>query len=338
MNQLIDDKWVDQVSAAYGWSKLSQLEVLGGTAARTFAFEVNQKKFVVRARPQEFSGPEQIEFDHHILRRWADAGLPVPHPQRQSNGTSWVEHQGVVYEVMSWADGTPFVEGDLDAIKSVGQMLGTLHRTPVGDMPSGKEGFLREDHPQLLWPYLEGLLERRVSSEETKALHEIKNLLREIETAWVERPYEDLPSAIIHGDLHPGNVRFRNSRVSALYDFDYLSRQARARDVCDGLMFFAAKRPMELNANDIDSLTQVFQIEFDWARALLEGYQENISFTKNEWKVLPLLIRSRWLQIRLRGSRKVEESRKVEFVLDRFFDVIRWLDKEANNFFTAIVG
>ena len=311
--------------------------MLGGTAARTFSIEVNQKKFVVRARPKEFSAPEQIEFDHHFLRRWAEAGLPVPLPQRQSNGTSWVEDQGVVYEVMSWVDGTPFMEGDLDAIKNVGQMLGTLHQTPVGDTPSGKEGFLREDHPQLLWPYLKGLLERKVSAEEKRILHEIERLLRKIEAAWVERPYENLPTAIIHGDLHPGNVRFRNSCVSALYDFDYLSRQARARDLCDGLMFFAAKRPMALNAHDIESLTQVFQLEFDGARALLEGYQENISLTKHEGKALPLFIRSRWLQMRLRGSRKVEENRKIEFVVNCFFDVIRWLDKEANDFFAALI-
>ena len=41
------------------------------------------------------------------------------------------------------------------------------------------------------------------------------------------------------------------ARVAAVYDFDYLNRQARARDLCDLFMFFAAARPAPLDGGDI---------------------------------------------------------------------------------------
>lgn len=145
--------------------------------------------------------------------------------------------------------------------------------------------------------------------------------------------YGKLPEAIIHGDVHPGNFRFRDSRVSAVYDFDYLSLQARIRDVSDGLMFFAARRPSLMNPDDISSLTQPFECDFERSRIFLEGYQQIDKLTGTEWSAMPWLIRSRWLQIRLRGSRKVKREQKVPFVLDRFFEITDWLDERAADFF-----
>ena len=145
--------------------------------------------------------------------------------------------------------------------------------------------------------------------------------------------YAGLPHGLIHGDFHPGNVRFRGSAVAAIYDFDYLNVQARARDVSDGLIFFAATRDAALDPDDVRSLTQPFVPDSRRSRLLLEGYQSMSLLSDPEWKALPLLIRSRWLQMRLRGSRKVPEDEKAGYVLDRFWEVIDWLDHEASGFF-----
>ena len=148
--------------------------------------------------------------------------------------------------------------------------------------------------------------------------------------------YASLPQSVIHGDVHRGNLRFRQSRVAAIYDFDYLDVQARARDISDSLMFFASSRSEPNDPYAIRSLVQPFRPEPSHCRALLHGYQGVSLLTEGEWRALPLLIRSRWLQMRLRGARKVAPDEKVSFVLDRFFEVIDWLDREAVDFFTDL--
>jgi Ser/Thr protein kinase RdoA (MazF antagonist) len=159
------------------------------------------------------------------------------------------------------------------------------------------------------------------------------NIVRErLTTALVD----SLPHRVIHGDVHPGNVRFRGSEVAALYDFDYLSVQARVRDVADGLIFFAAQRRTVLDPCSIRSLTQPFVLAAERCRILLRAYQHADGLTEQEWHALPLLIRSRWIQMRLRGLRKLEPRDGLEFVLDGFFEVIDWLDRESPAFFERL--
>ena len=93
---------------------------------------------------------------------------------------------------------------------------------------------------------------------------------------------------------------------------------------------------MPLNPDDIVSLTQPFVLDAGWTRALLDGYQEVTPLTDLEWAALPLVLRSQWLQFRLRGSRKRPEDEKVRFVLQRFFEVIDWLDHAAQQFLEGV--
>ena len=148
--------------------------------------------------------------------------------------------------------------------------------------------------------------------------------------------YPNLPRAVIHGDIHPGNVKFQGASVTAVYDFDYLSLQARCRDLVDALMFFAANRRHALNPDDIRSLTQPFVLNPKWASWLMGGYQQAHRLTDLEWAALPWLFRSQWLQIRLRGGRKVPRQEKLVFVMDDFFELIASLDHEAEDFFGAL--
>ena len=64
-----------------------------------------------------------------------------------------------------------------------------------------------------------------------------------VRSALDEGLYPKLPKAVIHGDIHPGNVKFKGSRVAAVYDFDYLSLQARIRDIVDAIIFLPPIAP-----------------------------------------------------------------------------------------------
>lgn len=327
---------VGRVLRAFDLGEPSAVRRLGGTATLKFAVEVPEGPFVVRARPAEFADEKFIRFDHECLRRLAERSLPVPRPQRRADGTSWLPTEQGVFEVLLWIEGEPFREGDRASITSLGTFLARFHLALCEDIPAGKEGVLREDHPDLLVVYVEQL---RELARTPQAIAQVDRLARQLELVRnsLDREfYPGLSRAVIHGDIHPGNVKFKGAEVAAVYDFDYLNLQARCRDLVDALMFFAANRRQPLNPDDIRSLTQPFVPDAERFAWLLSGYQQVSRLTDLEWKALPWLMRSQWLQIRLRGSRKVRPEERMAFVMDRFFEVIAWLEHEAGDFFGVL--
>jgi homoserine kinase type II len=266
----------------------------------------------------------------------AAAGLPVPRPLSRPDGATALEHEGQVYEVLAWVEGEPFVEGDAPAIAGMGTFLARFHQALGADVPPGKEGQVREEHPDRMMPYLADLYLRTGDPRVQRQLDVLAEQLELVRGELDAALYASLPHGVIHGDVHPGNFRFRGGEVSAVYDFDYLGVQAQVRDVSDAIMFFASRRDAPLEPNRIRSLTQPFVPDLEWSRQVLERYTNRRPLTEREWQALPLLMRSRWLQMRLRGSRKVPPEEKVAFVLDRFFEVIDWLDRESESLFQRL--
>jgi Ser/Thr protein kinase RdoA (MazF antagonist) len=187
----------------------------------------------------------------------------------------------------------------------------------------------REDDPDLLLPYADRLERLCRSASQRRDVQRIRQQLDLVRCELDGRLWPRLPKAIIHGDIHTGNVCFRNSRVSAVYDFDYLSLQARVRDLCDAIMFFAADRPRPVDPGDIYSLTAPYRLDADQAAVLLGGYADFSPLVECEWEAIPWVLRSQWCQIRLRGGRKVREEDRLDFVLHRFFEQIDWLNDSA---------
>ncbi len=334
-----DDPLLRSVAAvlrAFDLGAPSEVRPLGGTATPKFAVQVPGGQFVVRGRPAEFADERFIRFDHQSLWRLADAGLPVPRPRRRTDGTSWFHADQRVFEVLSWLEGGPASQGDQAAIAALGTFLARFHLALSDNIPPGKEGVLREDHPDLLAPYVEQLRALCRTPSEVAQVNRLAQQLDLVRRRLDHDLYPRLPQAVIHGDIHPGNVRFDGARIAAVYDFDYLSPQARCRDLVDALMFFAATRRDPVNPDDIRSLTRPFVLNRKWSSWLLGAYQQITPLTDLEWTAIPLLLRSQWLQIRLRGSRKVRQDEKLGFVLHRFIEFIGWLDNEAETFFDAV--
>ena len=326
---------VADVLAAFGLGPASDVQPLGGTAARKWSVATRIGCLVVRIRPDEFADAASTRFDHAVLGRLASAGLPVPRPICRPGGDGFFTLGGRTIEVLTWIDGDAYPAGDPQAAFTLGAFLFRFHAVFESDFPPGKEGRPREDHPDRIEPYLAGLLEM-AAPHERPALEAIGGQLWLIRQELDGALYPRLPRAVIHGDLHPGNVRFRGGEVAALYDFDYLAVHARARDLSDALMFFASTRPAPLEPDRIRSLTQPFVPDLQACRAVVRGYQSACRLTGDEWRALPWLIRSRWIQMRLRGSRKVAPAEKIAFVLGRFFEVPEWLDRNGTRFFDEL--
>lgn len=45
---------------------------------------------------------------------------------------------------------------------------------------------------------------------------------------------------VIHGDYHPGNVKFQDGKVSGIFDFDWSNADLRCFDVAIALLYFCS--------------------------------------------------------------------------------------------------
>jgi Ser/Thr protein kinase RdoA (MazF antagonist) len=307
------------------------IQALGGTATPKWTINTSEGRYVVRIKPDEFSDANRSTLTHHALTKLADAGLPVHRPLPRSSGETLYTHGDFVIEVLEWIEGEPWVDGSAEAVRNLGVFLARFHAILDGDISSTTQ--MREDHPDTLQPIIDQLI---ATASDTEQLNTINGLLSLNRQQLDQSLYSSLPRALIHGDFHPGNIRFHDVEVAALYDFDYLDTQARVRDLVDALMFFASNRDAPFNSDDIHSLTQPFTPNLDSAKALFSGYQSITLLNDSEWLALPLLIRSRWIQMRLRGARKVPTDEQLDFVLTDFFVVTNWLDGAGRDFFQEL--
>jgi Ser/Thr protein kinase RdoA (MazF antagonist) len=319
------------VLATFSLGHAESFNLLGGTATRKFEAQTSKGRFVVRIRPTEFATEALTRFDHAILQSLTEMQLPVPCPQKNTEGTTWTRIDKDIFEVLSWVEGNYFDFNDTEALQNLGVFLAKFHSLPSEKIPEGKGNWLREDHPDLLRQYVTQLTSLCKFNSEKEYIRDIDTQLGRLKDA-IDPIYDDLPKAVIHGDVHPGNLYFEDSKVSAVYDFDYLSIQARVRDISDAIIFFASNRHSAIIADDICSLTASFKLDLERSLILLRSYHKISPLKVAEIQILLEFMRSRWCQIRLRGSRKVEESKRVDFVLNDFFEMIEHLNSAGPKF------
>ncbi|MFQ6099123.1 MAG: phosphotransferase, partial [Armatimonadota bacterium] len=144
--------------------------------------------------------------------------------------------------------------------------------------------------------------------------------------------YASLPACVIHGDYHPANLKFRGDEVVGIFDLDWATLQPCARDLADGLLFFAARRRTDIDDRDIASLTQAPQIDIERSLVFVDAYLQCGSIENAEIAALPEFMRARWLYCRAAGMAKVEPPRRVAFLLNEIEGPLRWLDEHKEEF------
>jgi homoserine kinase type II len=92
----------------------------------------------------------------------------------------------------------------------------------------------------------------------------LTNILGKSRYAPVRSVYDGLPHLAIHGDFHPGNLRFSHGQISGVFDFDWSEMDSRCFDVGLALMYFCSS--WENNSNG--------DLLLDRIETFLESYQE----------------------------------------------------------------
>ncbi len=93
-------------------------------------------------------------------------------------------------------------------------------------------------------------------------LDSIEQRVREIN----EEEYSNLLKLVIHGDFHPGNLKYKDNEVSGLFDFDWANLDFRSFDVGLAIMYYCTAWEGDQDGN----------LDLDQAASFLKTYQKTL--------------------------------------------------------------
>ena len=323
-----DDIWQDVLSR-FPLSHPRVAGMGGGTAAPKVIVEAEGRRFLLRRRRPRWSEPQVVSNDHGVIAAVVGAGLPAVLPERTRDGQTWAHVGDAAYELFPFVAGlSPFRQGDGAQIASAGESLARFHRATCAAQPPGAKAWPREHEMSALAPVLaEAIAASSATPIVAAAAREMLASARRLVHLLGADLVHSLPQAIIHGDYTPANVLFRGDAVGGIFDFDWVSRQARLIDVGEALQFFAFRRREGIDPNDIWSLVQTWEPDSDGADAFLDAYGSVWPLTPAEERALPLFMRETWLGIRIRAMRKVPAEQRLRILTDGAQPPLRWLEE-----------
>ena len=311
----------------------------GGTANASLIVVTPSGQYFLKRRNPRYCEPQQLVYDHHVLKALYDKGLPVPKAVTTPSKSRWVEDAGHIYELYHFIEGTVHASPNMAQIAEAGAVLARLHSATADLNPPGKKSFGRFWDPQQAIEMLQKLLQRANNGDigsvqdlsASGAAEVLEYLIAEaagVEQSLPDSSYWALPQTIIHGDWHPANLKFNDDRVAGIFDFDWVDRQPRMVDIADGLIYLCGIRASTDGADDIWTLTET--PEFNWARmrAFFSAYAAIHRPTDAELAALSYLIAARWIYARVDAAdRKIPEPDQLRFVLRNVTSPLDWLHK-----------
>ena len=229
--------------------------------------------------------PADLPFFIALMEHLAHSGVACPTPLKGRDGLALRELCGrpaamVSYLPWMWPHHIlPF------HCAALGRALAALHR-------AGASFAMRRENDLSVagWRRLFEACHSRADEVRPGLAEELGRELAELERAWPR----DLPTGIIHADLFPDNVFFRDREISGLIDFYFACTDFLAYDLAICLNAWCFEADGSLNITK--------------SRLLLDGYRRARQLEPAELATLPLLAR---------GS-------ALRFALTRLFD---WLNQ-----------
>ena len=225
-------------------------------AIRTRRGRAERRYFLRRYKPaiQEY----EIQFEHSLIEHLTQKKLPPVagvHQTRDgstylrlfANNTELLPAFHAIFDYINGEDRYTWVNPHCtDAeICSSARVLAQFHRGVADLVPAG-----RRVEPAIL--ELLPLIAETIQSCPSKSRHTVFDtylfehmplLLERIDrtlTTLNEPGSLEMPRLVIHCDYHPGNLKFRGSQVSGVFDFDWSKMDYRCFDVALGLYYFFA--------------------------------------------------------------------------------------------------
>jgi homoserine kinase type II len=327
LSRIITPEERDAVLAHYETGPLmSPPEPGGGTANANMTVETASGKYFLKRRNPKYADPGFVAFDHRLMEHLAPFAIGTPLAVRTREGERWLAWGGNVYELFPYQPGGPHDRASRAQLASAGRSLAAYHRaTHHFPAPAGK-AWPRYQDPARIREGVEALRSQLKSRLSPADFAYLEAQVSRLEREYPEERYQALPMLVVHGDYHPGNLKFVGDAVSGIFDLDWATVQPRVLDLADGVFLFSGERTAAIDAADIVSLTQTWRHSVPRTRVFMEAYLQNADVAEEEWDVLDPAVRARWLYCRVGGMVKLPEERRLDYLLEGLLEPLRAMD------------
>jgi Ser/Thr protein kinase RdoA (MazF antagonist) len=179
---------------------------------------------LLKCTPRDAASLDRLTATHAVQRRLAERGLPIAMPMTETRGGTVLADQARVYELIPFIDGERW-QASPPRAAGAGRLLAAIHNATrdidrsVMDRLRPPRGLIAGDHRRL---DADGAHPVDDGSEAGYLWGTLADCVERVEAAGIETG--DAAAGLVHGDFHPGNMRWRGDDVAGLFDFDACRR------------------------------------------------------------------------------------------------------------------
>jgi len=279
-------------------------EIKEGIENTNYFIQTEKGKFILTLYEKRVE-EKDLPFFISLMRNLFDKKFPSPEPIINKNGNYISEISGKRAAVVSFLDGYSKKNLNPNNCYEVGINTAKLHLI-TKDLAGRRENKLSVKS----WRKIYNKVKKDCSKIHPNLINVIEKNLDEIEKKWPE----DIPSGIIHADLFPDNIFFKNDKLSGIIDY-YFS--------C--FDFYAFEIAICLNALCFEGKNENLSFNVTKAKKFIDGYS---SIRKlNEKEKYSLKILSQGAALRFLLTRVFDYLNLTEGAIVKIKDPIEYLKR-----------
>ncbi len=277
---------LDEFFSKYSLGKLlNYSEIKEGIENTNYLIKTEKGKFVLTLYEKRVEHSD-LPFFISLMKNLFDKKFPSPNPIININGNYITEISGKKATVASFLSGISKKNLSPENCYEVGIHAAKLHLI-TKDLSGKRENKLSINS----WRKIYDKVKKDCSKIHPNLTLAIEKNLQEIEKNWPK----NIPSGIIHADLFPDNIFFKNEKLSGIIDF-YFS--------CND--FYAFEIAVCLNALCFEGKNENLSFNVTKAKKFINGYSSVRDLSENEKQSLKILC----------------QGAAIRFLLTRVFDYL----------------
>lgn len=261
----------------------------------------NKNRFVLTIYEKRVNTSE-LPFFLNLMNHLSGKGFVCPVAIANKNGATLSQIKGKACAIISFLEGAETKEITIENIAEVGAGIARMHIAGSDFFSHRKNDFSIEG-----WKNIYKTIQTRADELTPGLAKEIGDNIDFLERNWPK----NLPSGIIHADVFPDNVFFKNNKLAGVIDFYF---------ACND--FFMYELAICLNSWCFEKNFEFNQAK---AKALFSAYNQVREISEAEYAALPILARG--AAIRFLLTRLYDWLNRVDGALVTTKNPLEYLDK-----------
>tara|TARA_B100000315_G_scaffold36657_1_gene31316 strand:+ start:1101 stop:2069 length:969 start_codon:yes stop_codon:yes gene_type:complete len=282
----LSENELEEFFSRYNLGKLlNYKEIKEGIENTNYFIQTEKGKFILTLYEKRVE-EKDLPFFINLMRNLFDKNFPSPEPIINKNGNYISEILDKKAAVVSFLDGYAKKALNPNDCREVGINTAKLHLI-TKDLTGKRENKLSINS----WRKIYIKVKKDCSKIHPNLPETIEKNLDEIEKNWPK----NIPSGIIHADLFPDNIFFKNNKLSGIIDYYFSCYD-----------YYAFEIAICLNALCFEGKSENLSFNVTKAKKFIDGYSNIRKLTEEEKKSLKVLC----------------QGAAIRFLLTRVFDYL----------------